>query len=99
MRTLEQSKEGREIVGRRVPLRVRMEGADEVAIAGDFNQWDMRGNRLSHDGAGTWRTVLDLPPGEHQYRLFVDGKWRDDPDAKRRVPNPFGSGNCILVVE
>ncbi|MBI3858582.1 MAG: hypothetical protein HY293_23090, partial [Planctomycetes bacterium] len=43
-------------------------------------------------------TALDLPPGEYEYRLIVDGVWRDHPGAAKRVPNPFGTENCVLVV-
>jgi hypothetical protein len=28
----------------------------------------------------------------------VDGEWRDDPNCTERVPNPFGSENCVLHV-
>jgi hypothetical protein len=42
--------------------------------------------------------VLNLAPGEYQYRLLVDGEWKDHSEAKRRVPNAFGSENCVLTV-
>jgi hypothetical protein len=92
-------RESRAIVGRRIPITVKRDGAGEVMITGDWNNWSTDGTRLSHDGAGTWRTALELAPGEYQYRLIVDGVWQDDPDAHKRVPNPFGSENCVLIVE
>lgn len=98
MRETAMSKVGRKSTARRIPISIRLEGAIGVVITGDFNRWDENGVPLSYDGRGIWRTALDLMPGEYQYRLIVDGKWRDDPEAEKRVPNPFGSENCVLVV-
>lgn len=47
---------------------------------------------------GEWATSLQLPPGEYQYRLRVDGQWHDHLEARKRVPNPYGSENCVLFV-
>lgn len=83
---------------RRVKIEVKADEANEVAITGDFNRWLQKGVRLSHDGDGIWRTLLELAPGEYQYRLLVDGEWRDHSGAAKHVPNPFGTENCVLVV-
>ena len=42
--------------------------------------------------------LLELEPGEHQYRLVIDGVWQDDPQAVKRVPNPYGGFNSVLRV-
>jgi hypothetical protein len=84
---------------RRIPVTVKCDGARTVLITGDFNRWAAEGVRLSHNGNGTWHTELELAPGEYQYRLLVDGQWRDHLEASKKVPNPFGSNNCVLVVE
>src|SRR5689334_2156000 len=83
---------------RLVSIDVRAEDAKKVAITGDFNRWAKEGMPLSQSGKSSWRTVLELLPGEYQYRLIVDGQWRDHPEAQKRVPNPFGSENCVLTV-
>jgi 1,4-alpha-glucan branching enzyme len=83
---------------RRVQLLVRAAEAREVRVTGDFSRWAKEGIPLSRDGAGRWRTVLPLEPGEYQYRLLVDGEWSDHAEATARVANPFGSENCILKV-
>ncbi len=83
---------------RRVRFSVRLPQADEVAVTGDFSGWGPEGILLHHDGQDEWYVVLELPPGEHQYRLRVDGEWRDDPGAIRRVPNPFGTENSVMLV-
>lgn len=83
---------------RRVRFRVRLEGASEVVVTGEFTNWSRVGVRLNSAPNNEWRGFLHLPPGEYQYRLIVDGEWRDNPDAPRRVANPFGSENCVLTV-
>ena len=83
---------------RRVPFVVRAAKAKEVRVTGDFRDWVKEGIPLSHDGNGEWRTVLMLEPGEYQYRLLIDGEWKDHGEAAGRVANPFGTENCILTV-
>ncbi len=83
---------------KKVVLSVRLAGAKEVIATGDFSGWAHDSIRLQRDGENTWKATLTLAPGEYQYRLLVDGEWREDPGATRRVPNPYGTENCVLVV-
>jgi 1,4-alpha-glucan branching enzyme len=86
--------------GRRLKFSVRLPQAEEVVLTGDFVRWDPAGIPLHHHGQGDeWSATIELAPGEHEYRLRVDGEWRDDPDAQRKVPNPFGTENGVLKVE
>jgi 1,4-alpha-glucan branching enzyme len=68
-------------------------------VAGGFNHWRVPDARLRQDHTGTWKTELWLTPGRYEYRFVVDAKWRDDPHASIRVPNGFGSNNCVLEVK
>lgn len=70
--------------------------AREVFVAGTFNQWDPKSLPLTRDALGDWSIQLLLPPGEYRYRLVVDGEWRDDPNARRSVPNPFGGFDSVI---
>lgn len=72
--------------------------AREVYLAGTFNDWDPRETPMQRDSLGDWSIELSLPPGEHRYRLVVDGEWRDDPSAQRMEPNPFGTFDAVVVV-
>jgi 1,4-alpha-glucan branching enzyme len=82
-----------------VSFRTRVADAKEVTVTGDFTGWSKEKVRLTKDAKGEWSGVLELAPGEYQYRLLVDGEWRDDPLAQARVPNQFGSSNCVLKVQ
>jgi len=88
-----------QVIRKRVLFVARIPNASEVVVTGDFTNWSEEGIRLSQDCQGEWSVVLNLDPGEYQYRLRVDGHWQDHPGAQKRVLNPFGTDNCILVVD
>ena len=73
--------------------------AHEVCVAGTFNDWRPEVTPMRHDTKGDWTVELLLRPGAYEYRLLVDGQWKDDPMAKRFVGNAFGGLNCILEVK
>jgi len=82
-----------------VELTCQAPQAETVFVAGDFNQWRAADLRLRQDEAGAWKVQVWLAPGRYEYRFIVDGEWQDDPNASARVPNAFGSSNCILEVK
>ena len=83
---------------RKVPFTVRIGDVREVILTGDFTGWSAEGIRLSKGADDTWTASLALAPGRYEYRLRVDGLWRDDPAAAERVPNPFGTENAVVRV-
>lgn len=72
--------------------------ANEVCIAGSFNEWHPSVTPMIRVDGGKWAKELALPPGRYEYRFVVDGQWIDDPAAKATVPNSFGGNNAVLVV-
>jgi 1,4-alpha-glucan branching enzyme len=82
-----------------VPLSVRAPGARKVIVTGDFTGWSRDGLPLREGVSGDWRTILAFLPGEYQYRLIIDGRWCDDAHATQKVPNPYGSQNCVFRVQ
>jgi 5'-AMP-activated protein kinase regulatory beta subunit len=73
--------------------------ATRVVVAGDFNGWQADDHPLKRNKQGLWKTNLHLPPGTYQYRFLVDEVWCEDPGCLTRMDNPFGSQNCVMVVE
>jgi hypothetical protein len=73
--------------------------AQQVALAGTFNQWDPAATPLVPTGAsGVWTATLTLPAGEHQYAFVVDGaRWVPDPAAPA-VDDGFGRRNSVLTL-
>jgi 1,4-alpha-glucan branching enzyme len=72
--------------------------AQDVLLAGDFTAWEQAPISLKKDASGVWKGTVSLPPGNYEYRLLVDGQWRDDPQCPTRRPNQFGSENCVRVI-
>jgi len=53
----------------------------EIAIAGDFNDWDFNSYQLERDNE-YWRIELDLETGVYNYKFLVDRQlWINDPGA------------------
>ena len=71
--------------------------AQQVGLAGTFNQWDAAATPLLRTGTpGVWAATLTLPAGQHQYAFVVDGaRWVADPAAPA-VDDGFGRRNSLL---
>lgn len=78
------------------------EGAENVNLVGDFNNWDEQAtvmDKKEEKKKGTKFTItLDLDLGrEYQYRYLVNGqRWENDWDADKYVPNPFSGDNSVV---
>jgi chromosome partitioning protein len=73
--------------------------ARSVRVTGKFNNWSKEGVALKRDTKdGLWKVIVDMKPGEYEYRFIVDGAWMRDPGNKRFIPNGFGQENSVLVV-
>ncbi len=81
-----------------VRLEISWPGAQEVSIAGSFNDWHPSVTPMIRLSDGKWAKELSLAPGRYEYRFVVDGEWVDDPAATELIPNPFGSANAVLEV-
>jgi hypothetical protein len=79
-----------------VRFTLRTEGAHQVAVAGDFNDWDPVRTPLVREGGDTFAATVRLPHGAHEYMFVVDGKWVTDPQAAERRPDGFGRDNAVL---
>ena len=83
---------------RRVSFSLVALHAQQVALVGDFNAWDLRKHPMKKDADGIWRKTVILAPGTYEYKFFQDGQWVMDPANDRQCPNRFGTRNNIVVV-
>jgi hypothetical protein len=80
----------------RVRFTLHAPGAREVAVVGDFNDWDpTRGVMTGHD---SFEATLDLAPGRYAWSFLVDGEPRLPEGADTYISDGFGGKNAILVV-
>ncbi len=87
-----------------IPFRLHAPEAQNVSIAGTFNDWNvsshpMKRSRKGENGYVYWQTPMRLLPGTYQYLFFVDGQWWNDPASNQYMPNEFGSLNNVVEVQ
>jgi chromosome partitioning protein len=74
--------------------------AENVQIAGDFNNWQPAENPMQRVGeSGVWQTKMQLAQGRYRYRLVVDGQWQQDPYNELTELNPYGDFNSVVEVK
>jgi hypothetical protein len=64
----------------------------EVLVAGTFNNWKPSGFDRLRDRKrdGTFRTLLQLRRGRHEYKFLVNGEWLSNAEAP--------AANCVMEV-
>jgi len=72
--------------------------AMSVQLVGDFTQWQKHPISLQKGPDGIWHASVELTPGTHHYRFLVDGEWRDDPECRLHLPNPYGTQDAVRQV-
>ncbi len=73
-------------------------GAQEVYLAGSFNGWNAFDFKMSDTGGGVFSVVVDLSPGEYQYKFVVDGAWTQDALNAASAPDGYGGENSVVAV-
>lgn len=75
-------------------------GSEEVAIAGDFNDWVPDRKVYSiREGEGRLHKWLPSAPLRSAYRLRINGVWQEDPFNPNTVESPFGGANSLWELE
>lgn len=66
----------------KVTFTVPAEEANEVAVAGTFNDWDIKATELKKLKNGTFKGTVDLETeNSYEFRYVVDGVWVNDEEA------------------
>ncbi len=74
------------------------QGAEKVALVGDFNNWDEGAIEMKKLKSGEFTSLIELEKGKsYQFRYLVNGKdWHNDLEADNYVTNGFGVENCVV---
>jgi len=81
--------------------REMAEQFDEVAVVGDFNNWDPKANMFVLKENGERSVSVEVEANnEYQFRYFGNGNvWLNESEADKTVPTPYGdSQNSIIVI-
>ncbi len=84
---------------KRVKFTLVQGQAREVAVVGDFNDWNPAAHPMKRDDYGVWKKDVIIPPGEYQYKFLVDGSWSEDPGNELKRPNCFGTYNSLIRLD
>lgn len=81
-----------------VRFTLAMPGSSNVALVGDFNDWDPFATPLTRAGPDRWAVTVPLKPGRYRYTFVVDGaRWVADP-AGPAAPDDFGEPTSVITV-
>lgn len=78
--------------------------AQQVFLAGTFNEWKPDATPMSKCDDGTWTIGLKLPKGHYEFKFVVDDAWCCEVDCHvgrecpQCVPNEFGTTNRMVEV-
>ncbi|MDK2970803.1 MAG: hypothetical protein PWP23_558 [Candidatus Sumerlaeota bacterium] len=86
------------VQGNDVTFLIYDEEATEVAIAGNFNNWQPQQLFKKPNDRGMWGARITLPPGQYAYKFIVDGEWKADPENFWPVQDENGNMNSSFVV-
>lgn len=71
---------------------------ENVALVGDFNNWNPYANPMKHVGEGYWQTEVMLKAGMHIYCFVVDEQWIPDPLNLKQYSDRTGNiVNALFV--
>lgn len=84
---------------KKVKFGLRADAGSNVFVAGTFNNWDAKSNKMKRGKNGVYTTTMLLPPGRYEYKFVVNDVWCVDPECSEWTPNEHGSLNSVLVVQ
>lgn len=81
----------------RVTFQIKADPESEVFVAGTFNGWNPRKNKLTFK-SGVYSVTITLSKGRHEYKFIVNDVWCVDPRCLEWAPNGLGSLNSVITV-
>lgn len=71
--------------------------AQQVHLAGDFNDWRNGDLPMQRTEEGYWSATMKLPAGEFKFKYCADGQWFTDYAAFGVEPGRFGLDSVVRV--
>lgn len=73
--------------------------AQQVTVAGTFNNWEKNDFPLQKNKNGIWSGYVQIPKGEYYYKFVVDGLWKYDVQNPDSIDDGSGDYKSHLVIE
>jgi len=81
-----------------VKFQIQAEAGSEIYLAGSFNNWDDKANKL-RKSKDKYVTSIVLKKGSYEYKFVINGVWCVDPNCDDWQPNSMGTINSIITVQ
>ncbi len=81
-----------------VKFQIQAEAGNEIYVAGSFNNWDDKANKL-RKSKDKYATSIVLQKGSYEYKFVINGVWCVDPNCDDWQPNSMGTINSIITVQ
>jgi hypothetical protein len=82
------------------PVTFELKGfdnANEVYVAGSFNDWSTRSLKMEHKD-DKWIATTDSEMGKLSYKFIVDGNWITDP-ANSQIEKDGSNTNSVKMIK
>lgn len=72
--------------------------AEEIVLAGSFNNWSESAFKMIKTKNG-WKFTTNLTGGKHHYKFIVDGNWKLDPNNPVKEYDENGYVNSVKMIK
>lgn len=83
---------------KKVVFSVLADPGSAVSVAGSFNGWDPKKNKLRWQ-KNRFQASVSLDKGRYEYKFVINDVWCIDPECPEWVPNDMGTLNSVMNVE
>ena len=82
----------------KVTFTIAAKDAAEVAVVGDFNNWNKEEGALGKLKNGSFKGVFDIPTNaSYEFKYLIDGIYENEEEADRYQFNGFsGTENSVI---
>jgi 1,4-alpha-glucan branching enzyme len=82
----------------KVTFTIAAKDAAEVAVVGDFNNWNKEEGALGKLKNGSFKGTFDIPTNaSYEFKYLIDGIYENEEDADRYQFNGFsGTENSVI---
>ena len=84
----------------KVTFSIDAKEANDVAVIGDFNNWDPKAGALGKLKTGTFKGTFDInKDASYEFKYVIDGSFVNEPEADSFRWNDFaGAENSVLAL-